>query len=57
MKPIRSKIPNILNAQERPDFLFDYDEYALVLEIDNHQHSDRNCEAVGGPKVLVSKNA
>ena len=49
------KIPNIINAYERPDFLFTYDNYALVLEIDEHQHKERQCEAVGGPKVLANK--
>ena len=38
------KIPNIINALERPDFLFDYDDYALVLEVDEHQHKERQCE-------------
>ena len=50
------KIPNSINALERPDFLFDYDDYAIILEVDEHQHLERQCEAVGGPKVLVSKN-
>ena len=38
------KIPNSINALERPDFLFDYDDYAIVLEVDEHQHMERQCE-------------
>ena len=37
------KIPNSINALERPDFLFDYDDYAIILEVDEHQHLERQC--------------
>jgi hypothetical protein len=31
-------------GKERPDFLFDCDNRYVVLEVDEHQHMDRNCE-------------
>jgi hypothetical protein len=38
------RIPNICHIKERPDFLFDYGYYAVVLEVDEHQHWNRDCE-------------
>jgi hypothetical protein len=38
------RIPNICHIKERPDFLFDYGYYAVVLELDEHQHWNRDCE-------------
>ena len=30
-------------GKERPDFLFDCNTHFIVLEVDEHQHEDRNC--------------
>lgn len=61
------KIPNACGAAERPDFLFDHGWWALVLEVDEHQHQERDCaceqtrmvniaETLGCPTLFVRYN-
>lgn len=61
------KIPNVSGGLERPDFLFGPGWWARVLEVDEHQHQERDCpseqarmvkigETLGCPTLFVRYN-
>ena len=49
--------PNAYNIKYRPDFYFDCDNYAIVLEIDEYRHSryDEELERMYKLKMAIGK--
>lgn len=41
---------------ERPDFLFDFKKFFLVLEVDEYQHSERPCECEQAKMINISQS-
>ncbi len=41
---IDKQIDNGVCGKERPDFVYNFGHFILIVECDEHQHRDRNCE-------------